>query len=259
MYRVKRLAGMLMMWAVVTLAARAGDQNQPKKGDPQKPPPAFLELLKGTPDDFIKRFDKDKKGYLVKKDFGPKMANLFDKSDINKDGKLDRKEVAQMMQALRKFYNIEGKSPNGGNKAEVERVVARWLADMDADKDGKISKAEAKGNLAKFFDQIDANKDGFLDKEELRRHAARFLANQSKPTDGQPRNAPPSPPVNEPDFDALDRNADGRLTRDELKGTPFYDVFDEIDTNKDGKIDRKEFAAYLRKQADRKAQTEKKP
>jgi Ca2+-binding EF-hand superfamily protein len=47
-----------------------------------------------------------------------------------------------------------------------------------------------------------------------------------------------------PDFDALDRDADGRLTRDELKGTAWAD---QIDANKDGKIDRKEFAEFFKK------------
>jgi Ca2+-binding EF-hand superfamily protein len=247
----------LALWAVVGLTAGADDQNN-QKDQAQKPGQAFLEVLKGSPEDFIKRYDKDQKGYLVKKDLGPRMANLFDRSDTNKDGKLDRKEVAQMLQVLRKRYGVEGNTP-GDNKAEVERLVAKWLADMDTDKDGKISRAEAKGGLAKAFDQIDTNKDGFLDKEELRRTAARFLANQKKAAETKPQNPSPPPPRNEPDFDALDRNADGRLTRDELKGTPFYDVFDEIDTNKDGKIDRKEFTAYLRKQAEKEAKAPKKP
>ena len=61
------------------------------------------------------------------------------------------------------------------------------------------------------------------------------------------------PAAQGPDFDALDKNADGRLTRDELKGTPYADKFEEIDTNKDGKIDKKEFAAYLKKQAEKKS------
>src|SRR5436305_1094404 len=49
-----------------------------------------------------------------------------------------------------------------------------------------------------------------------------------------------------------DKDADGRLTRDELKGTPWADRFDDIDANKDGKIDRKEFEAYLKRQEERK-------
>ncbi len=84
--------------------------------------------------------------------------------------------------------------------------------------------------------------------------AVRFLADRGNQTaqrqPGQPRR--PEPRVEEPDFDALDLNADGRLTRDELKGTPYADKFDAMDTNKDGKIDRKEFAAYFRREAEKK-------
>jgi Ca2+-binding EF-hand superfamily protein len=259
MDRVSRFGGALALWAMVGFTGWADDQKNPQKGQPQKPGQAFLELLKGSPEDFLKRFDKDQKGYLVKKDLGPRMANVFDQSDTNHDGKLDRKEIAQMLQVLRQRYGVEGKTPPSDNKADVERLVAKWLADMDTNKDGKISKAEAKGPLARIFDQADTNKDGYLDKDELRRTAARFLANQPKPGQGRPPNSPATPAANEPDFDALDRNADGRLTRDELQGTPFYEVFDQIDTNRDGKIDRKEFTAYLRKQAEKKAQAEKKP
>jgi Ca2+-binding EF-hand superfamily protein len=260
MYRMTMIIGVVTWWTVAGLTALAAGQDKAKTDQLQKPGQAFLELLKGSPEDFLKRFDKDQKGYLVKTDFGPRLAGFFDQSDTNRDGKLDRKEIAQMIQVLRKRYGVEGtKAPPRDNQADVERLVARWLSDMDTNKDGKISKAEAKGPLARIFDQADTNKDGYLDKEELRRTAVRFLANQPRPGENRGPNGPPGPAANEPDFDALDRNADGRLTRDELKGTPFYDVFDQIDTNKDGKIDRKEFAAYLRKKTEKKAQAEKKP
>ena len=59
---------------------------------------------------------------------------------------------------------------------------------------------------------------------------------------------------------ACDRwgNVDGRLTREELKGTIYADHFDEIDTNKDGKIDPKEFRAYLKKLEDSKEKEKEK-
>jgi Ca2+-binding EF-hand superfamily protein len=137
------------------------------------------------------------------------------------------------------------KKPN--DNPEIERTVAKWLEQFDANKDGKISKDEAKGKLAENFDRFDTNKDGYLDKEEMRRVAAFMVAARGNGPAGGAR------PGNQgPDFDDLDRNADGRLTRDELKGTPYADHFDEIDTNKDGKIDKKEFTAYLKNHAEKK-------
>ena len=55
-----------------------------------------------------------------------------------------------------------------------------------------------------------------------------------------------------PDFDAYDRNADGRLSKEELQGSPWAARFAEIDTNSDGRIDRREWEAYQRKDTDKK-------
>jgi Ca2+-binding EF-hand superfamily protein len=210
-------------------------------------PPFLVESLKGSAEDFIKRFDKNKDGYLTKDELPPRLAQAFDRFDRNGDGKLDKQEVEQMLQMLRKRFGIEKNEPVAAGP-EVDRIVARMLERMDTDKDGRISRAEAKGPLAENFDRWDTNKDGYLDKDELRRVAARFLANRG----GGPERPGERTAAAGPDFDALDLNADGRLTRDELKGTPYFDHFDEIDTNKDGKIDRKEFEAYLKKQAAKK-------
>jgi Ca2+-binding EF-hand superfamily protein len=128
---------------------------------------------------------------------------------------------------------------------EGEKIVADLLKQFDTNKDGKISREEAKGRLADAFYRFDANKDGFLDKDELRRVAAFMIAQRGHPVGG--------PGSQSADFDDLDRNADGRLTREELKGTPYLEHFDEIDTNKDGKVDKKEFQAYLKKEAEKKA------
>lgn len=253
-----RFAFALALWSMLNLGISAADPQNPKKADPKPVPPFLAELLKGNAQDFIRRFDKDKKGYLKKDDLPPRLANLFTRSDKNGDGKLDRQEVAQMLNGLRRYYGLD--KPAAPSKQEVERVVNQILARMDANKDGKISRDEAKGNIKAAFDQLDTNKDGFLDRKELRQAATRFLANRRNPQ-APGRSNPPRRPelrVEEPDFDALDLNADGRLTRAELQGTPYADKFDAMDTNKDGKIDRKEFAAYFRREAEKKQQAEKK-
>jgi Ca2+-binding EF-hand superfamily protein len=235
-----------------TFAAFADNQTETKKPETQKAPPPIVQFLKGSADDFIKRFDKNKDGFLTKNELPPALAKVFDKFDTDGDGKLDKKEVEQMLQALRKRFAQEQAKPASCNP-QVDKVVERLLQQMDTNRDGKISRAEAKGRIAELFDQLDVNKDGFLDKNELRQAAMRFLGAQGAQgkNGGQP---PPAAPLRGPEFDDLDKNADGRLTRDELQGTPFAEHFDEIDTNKDGKIDRKEFAAYLKKQAKAEAQ-----
>ncbi len=201
--------------------------------------PGWLKL---TPEEFLKRFDKNRDGVLSKDELPPGLARNFDRYDRNNDGKLDLKEIGQMLESAHRLFAAKP----AVDEAAVERRVSQILERMDANKDGKISKDEARGPIAENFDRIDTNKDGFIDKAELRRMVARNMAMAG----GGPAAAGGAMA---PDFDALDKNADGRLTREELKGTPWHDKFDEIDTNGDGKIDKKEFAAYLKKQAEKKS------
>jgi hypothetical protein len=143
---------------------------------PKKIPPQLEALFKGSADDFIKHFDKNKKGYLTKEDLPPFLAKNFEKFDTNNDGKLDKAEVERLLTVVRK--------------------------------------------------RMEANK-----------------------TEPEPDKAKPGPAnLKLADFDALDKKATGRITRDMVKGTPYEALFDQIDTNKDGKIDRKEFEAFIKKQ-----------
>ena len=226
----------------------AGGDDPPKEKDaPQAPP--WMNL---TAEEFIKRFDANKDGVLTKDELPPGLARNFERFDLDGNGKLDAKEVGQMLETARRRFGDKPPAKPADKPADneaVERRVNDIFERMDANKDGKISKEEAKNRIADNFDRIDTNKDGYIDKDELRRFVARTMA--AGPGGGGPFAA-----AQGPDFDALDKNADGRLTRDELKGTPFADKFDEIDANKDGKIDKKEWAAWLKRG---KAPEEKKP
>ena len=237
MYRV---CGLLVLTLVLVSDAggQPGDKPQPKK----PLPPAVEKLLKLSPEQFIQRFDKNKDGMLSRDELPRFMGKAFERFDANNDGKLERAEVTRMLQGLRVFFGLQQPAAKGG--AQVEALVNKLLARFDTDKDGKISKAEAMGRLADAFAQIDTNKDGLLDRQELRVLATRLLANQKG---GGFKGAGPRL-----DFDALDRNADGRLTRAEVRGSPLEKLFDQIDTNRDGRISREEFEAYLEKSESKK-------
>lgn len=252
----------LLLSIALTGSVRADDKPA------RKLPPRLQELMTIDAKTFLERFDKNKDGYLTKDELPERMARLFDRSDTNGDGKLDLREIEHMLAAIRKRLGAEDKSSDAtpaakpkerlAAVADVDRAVDMILNRMDTNKDGKISKDEARGPLAENFDKIDTNKDGFIDREELRivverRMKERAAADKPRRSDTPPKlREPPMSAVPTPEFDALDANADGRLTREEVKGTPLAEHFDEIDTNKDGKIDPKEFATYKKKLAEAK-------
>jgi Ca2+-binding EF-hand superfamily protein len=261
MIRMHILAAGILAFSMVA-SVNAADKDDAKKDAAQK----MARFLAQSPEELIKRLDKNGDGFLQKDELPPRLAENFATFDKNGDGKLDRGEVEAMLAALRqRLGGNAAADPKAGDKktdprkktddktktpddAQVTRFVERLLETMDKNKDGKISKEEATGRLAEAFDRIDTNKDGFLDKEELRRLAARVVAMQGAGPGPGGRPVPRGP-----DFDSFDKDADGRISRAEARGTPIEALFDEMDTNKDGQISKKEFNAYYAKQAEKAA------
>jgi Ca2+-binding EF-hand superfamily protein len=220
--------------AILLIVSAAPAQTPEKK--PLKKPP-IGELLKQSPDDFIKQFDKNKDGFLDKAERPPFLAGVFERVDADGDGRLNRAEVTALLQAARQMA-LKGPFPP---KGDVETIINGLLKQQDADMDGQISRQEAKNRLGDGFAKLDQNRDGFLDRKELR-VAAQLMQDAL----GGPGFTDPN------DFHAMDRNADGRLAREELKGTPWLARFADIDANNDGRLDRLEFEGYLRRNAEKK-------
>jgi len=178
----------------------------------------------------LERLDLDKDGKLSKEEARGPLADNFDRVDQNRDGFIDRSEARQALERLG-----QGNPPAPGDNAQRLREMFQRL---DANNDGKISKDEARGPLAEGFDRVDSNGDGVVDQAEARAALER-LARIAPPSD-RPRpseNRRPSA-----SFEDLDKDVDGRLSRDEVKGSPLAEKFDNLDKNKDGKLDPKEFA-----------------
>lgn len=169
----------------------------------------------------------------------------------------------------------EGRDPG----AFLERLKA---ADKNAD--GKLDRQEAASlpHISQNFDAIDANHDGYITFDELQayrqaHHGRHGLKALDKDGDGKiSRDEAAASPRLAANFDKIDTNHDGFLTRDELEAAhqamarahwakidtdgdgrisraeaqanapKLYEHFDEVDTNKDGFITPDEMKAAMR-------------
>src|SRR5207245_11658903 len=135
-----RMARLLVGRFTQLRPAAPGADDPPKKDAPPQAP----DWIKLTPKEFLKRFDKNKDGVLTKDELPPGLARNFDRYDRDGDGKLDAKEVGQMLETARRFLaDKPAEKPAdkpAADNAAVERRVSNIFERMDTNKDGKISK-----------------------------------------------------------------------------------------------------------------------
>lgn len=136
-------------------------------------------------------------------------------------------------------YAGSGQESQGGPPGQPQEGMGRggWqggmgrqmptFADMDKNKDGKISKSE--WTLPpQMFDRIDENHDGFIDQDEWNRFRSR-MGGGGRMTDMLMK--------------LLDANNDGKVTREEFAG--LLKVFDALDTNHDGVLTKEEMGRFF--------------
>jgi len=117
---------------------------------------------------------------------------------------------------------------------------------MDANKDGFVSREEAQSHpmLSAQFDAADTNKDGKLDRAEMDAHREAMQGQMR--AHGEER------------WKAADTDGDAAISREEAKvAMPRLAAeFDTVDANGDGKVTRDEMRAVRSQRKDRPARSE---
>jgi Ca2+-binding EF-hand superfamily protein len=133
------------------------------------------------------------------------------------------------------FIRQEG--PPGGGQRQMQFQIPNF-ADLDKNKDKKLSRDEMPQMPTQFFDQLDANKDGFLDEEEF----GRIRGGRGG---GGPR-------FGEQLSKFLDANGDGKITREEFARVG--QLFDLLDKDHNSELTVEEAGRFF--EAVRDAQTQ---
>ncbi len=178
----------------------------------------------------FKKLDTDGDGMISQAEAkDSRLADKFAELDADKDGKLSKDEMHAM------------KGGHGkGSKDPAERA-AHFMKKFDANNDGAISSAEVADHpkLAGKFAELDADKDGKLTATELQamKGHGRGHGGEGKDMDPAQRAAKM--------LEKLDADKDGSLSAAELAEHPkLAGKFAEVDTDKDGKLSTAELTAF---------------
>jgi Ca2+-binding EF-hand superfamily protein len=97
---------------------------------------------------------------------GDPVERIMGRFDLNRDGVLDRAEVAQMRQA-----NVQKRQAHSQQRRQ--RLFTRALQRFDANRDGRLGPQEVPAELAHKLTRFDHNGDGWVDAGEVAQPQAR--------------------------------------------------------------------------------------
>jgi len=128
--------------------------------------------------------------------------------------------------------------PPGGGGRQFQMPT---FAELDKNKDKKLSRDELPGRMAQAFDRLDTNHDGFIDEEE-------WAAMQRNFGGRGPGGGGPGGGNFVRTGDALtkflDANTDGKVSRDEF--AKLVTLFDALDKDHNGELSPDELNSFMR-------------
>jgi Ca2+-binding EF-hand superfamily protein len=198
-FRSLRPATLFAAAALVALGSGA-----PARADEPSPPTGR----------FFEQHDKNRDGKVAADEFTGD-REVFGLLDKNGDGTVTPEEVglpADFRPQPKPPEPPGADRPGGGRGGAGGGNGLRRLKEMDKDGDGKVSREEWTG-APERFDRLDRNKDGALDASDVA--AATRDAYRER-------------------WKQMDKDGDGRVSRDEFRGDA---PFDTLDRNRDGFLD----------------------
>lgn len=213
-------------FALAIQPVRAEKPTVEKQGSRLPGADALLVLLAKMDANGDQQLDADE----IPADYRRPFQQMLTAADGNKDGRLDRREIAQASPRLTAVANLaarrlglnlemELKSLPEERMASMEQMdgypkpaelaIERLLKQFDRDGDGAISPREAPPRLKQNFDRADANGNRRLEGKELAKVAERMA-----------RMAPFAENRNEGALPAVNEDSPARKSSRKLKGKP---------------------------------------